>query len=73
MHTLEYQGSYVKVTLDVPGSEEFVANVPDEDFFRDPLQIGDCVLARWATAHVQLLDDGGPAGEVSAAGVRGVA
>jgi putative spermidine/putrescine transport system ATP-binding protein len=73
VHTLEYQGSYVKVTLDVPGSEEFVANVPDEDFFRDPLQIGDRVLARWAVVHVQLLHDGRADGEAPAEGVRGVA
>jgi hypothetical protein len=57
----------------VPGSEEFVANVSDEDFFRDPLEIGDRVLARWAAAHVQLLHDGGGAGEAPATGVRGVA
>lgn len=58
VHTLENQGSYVKVTLDVADSEEFVANVLDETFFADPLDIGDRVVARWSASDVKLLDDG---------------
>jgi putative spermidine/putrescine transport system ATP-binding protein len=61
VHTLEYQGSYVKVTLEVPGGEEFVAHVLDQDFFRDPLEIGDRVLARWSATHMHLLDGKGAA------------
>jgi putative spermidine/putrescine transport system ATP-binding protein len=72
VHTLEYQGSYVKVTLEVPGEEEFVAHVLDEDFFRDSLEIGDRVLARWSAAHVHLLDDKGAVTAAPAA-VRAVA
>jgi putative spermidine/putrescine transport system ATP-binding protein len=60
VHTIEYQGSHVKVTLELPGAregEEFVAHMLDEDFFRDPLDIGDRVIARWSASDVKLLDD----------------
>ena len=56
VHAIEYQGSYVKVTIEVPGPDEFVANVSDVDFFRDPLEIGDPVLAGWAARDVHVLD-----------------
>jgi putative spermidine/putrescine transport system ATP-binding protein len=36
VHAIEYQGSYVKVTLDVPGWPAFVANVPDDRYFAMP-------------------------------------
>ncbi len=58
VHTLENQGSYVKVTLDLADSEEFVAHVLDETFFANPLDIGDRVVARWSASDVKLLDDG---------------
>ena len=53
----EYQGTYVKVTLGVPGWEEFVANVSDEAFFADPIDIGDPVVARWSARDVHVLAD----------------
>ena len=55
VHAIEYQGSYVKVTIDVPRSEQFVANLADHVFFATPLDIGDAVQARWATEDVHLL------------------
>jgi putative spermidine/putrescine transport system ATP-binding protein len=58
VHTLENQGSYVKVTIDLDNGEEFVAHVPDEGFFRNPLDIGDKVEARWSASDIKLLDDG---------------
>jgi len=58
VHTIENQGSYVKVTLDLAGEEEFVAHVLDESFFGDPLDIGDRVVARWSASDIKLLDDG---------------
>jgi putative spermidine/putrescine transport system ATP-binding protein len=58
VHTLENQGSYVKVTVDLDNGEEFVAHVPDEAFFRSPLDIGDKVEARWSVSDIKLLDDG---------------
>ncbi len=56
VHAIEYQGSYVKVTLDVPGWPDFVANVPDDRFFAVPVDIGDPVLARWSAKDVRLLE-----------------
>src|SRR6266478_1720824 len=56
VHAIEYQGSYVKVTIQRPAGEEFVANVFDEDFFRDALDIGDRVLARWSARDVLILE-----------------
>ena len=58
VHAIENQGSYVKVTIDAGDGEEFVANVLDEDFFVDPIDIGAPVLASWAARDVRLLDDG---------------
>ncbi|WP_395712056.1 ABC transporter ATP-binding protein [Reyranella sp.] len=60
VHTIENQGSYVKVTLDLADNEEFVANMPDDAFFANPLDIGDKVVARWSASDVKLLDDGLP-------------
>ena len=62
VHTIEYQGTYVKVTLDMNRGEEFVAHIPDEIFLTDPLDIGDRAEASWKTEHVHLLhDDTNPA------------
>src|SRR5881409_2487247 len=55
VHAIEYQGSYVKVTIDVLESEQVVAHLADHAFLATPLDIGDAVLARWATEDVYLL------------------
>jgi putative spermidine/putrescine transport system ATP-binding protein len=69
VHTIENQGSYVKVTLDLAGgAEEFVVNLSDENFFTNPLDIGDRVVARWSASDIKLLDDGPVAREPAAAG-----
>ena len=65
VHAIEYQGSYVKVTIQRPTGEEFVANVIDDDFFRDPLDIGDSVLARWSARDVLILEGAPDAGAAS--------
>jgi putative spermidine/putrescine transport system ATP-binding protein len=57
VHAIEYQGTYVKVTIDLPTPGEFVANVTDVAFFRDPLEIGDRVVARWSTKDIHVLED----------------
>ena len=67
VHTLENQGSYVKVTLDLGDEEEFVANILDEQFFAGPLDIGDRVVARWSASDVNLLEDGPVTRESAAA------
>jgi putative spermidine/putrescine transport system ATP-binding protein len=58
IHAIENQGSYVKVTIDLSDGEEFVANVLDEDYFVDPIDIGEPVLATWSAGDVRLLEDG---------------
>ena len=60
----EYQGSYVKVTVDLGGGV-FVANLPDGDYFADPVDKGDGVIASWNTADVNILAkvDTGAAGD----------
>ena len=70
VHKLENQGSYVKVTIDLDNGEEFVAHVPDEAFFRSPLDIGDKVEARWSASDIKLLDDGPIALEAAATEAR---
>src|ERR1700728_636150 len=57
VHSIEYQGSYAKVTIDLSQPEEFVANVSDVDFLRSPVEIGDEVSARWSDRDVHLLED----------------
>ena len=45
----EYQGSWVKVTVEREGAENFVANVPDDHFFATHVVEGDTIIARWQT------------------------
>ena len=67
VHTIENQGSYVKVTLELGHNEEFVAHLLDEAFFANPLDIGDRVVARWSASDIKLLDDGPVAHEPASA------
>ncbi|MFL5257801.1 MAG: TOBE domain-containing protein [Rhodopila sp.] len=63
--TIENQGSYAKITLDTGDGEEFVANVLDEDFYLDPINIGDRAIATWSPTAVRLLADR-PGGQMAA-------
>jgi putative spermidine/putrescine transport system ATP-binding protein len=54
--TTEYQGNFVKVSLVVPGIDTFVANVPDNDYFAEPIGSGDPVVASWDRTHAHVLD-----------------
>ena len=60
----EYQGSYVKVTLDTAGGV-FVANVSDRAYFAEHVDTGDKVVASWSTDDVHVLSkvDTGVAGD----------
>ena len=64
VQTTEYQGSYVKVTVDV-GSGMFVANVSDGAYFAEPVDAGDQVVASWKADDVHILNkvDTGAAGD----------
>ena len=65
IYAIEYQGTFVKVTLEAAGNDEFVAYIPDGTFFAAPMDIGDEVTAAWQTDDVHLLKgnlgDGGDA------------
>jgi putative spermidine/putrescine transport system ATP-binding protein len=56
VHAIEYQGAYVKVTIQRCGPENFVAHLADSDFFTQHVDIGDRVVARWAVEDVHLLE-----------------
>ena len=73
IHAIENQGTYVKVTIDVGDGEEFVANVLDEDYFLDPIDIGDRAIATWSASDVRLLEDRLPATATSVVQPRTVA
>ena len=64
VQAIEYQGSYVKVTIHRPGSEDLIAHLSDRAFFPMKLNVGDGVVARWSVEDVHLLhvDDGAVGG-----------
>jgi putative spermidine/putrescine transport system ATP-binding protein len=64
VQTTEYQGSYVKVTVDV-GKGMFVANISDSAYFAEPVDAGDQVVASWKADDVHILNnvDTGSAGD----------
>jgi putative spermidine/putrescine transport system ATP-binding protein len=55
VYAIEYQGAYVKVTMRIAGDEEFVAYLRDDQFLRNPVQIGDAATASWQRADLHLL------------------
>jgi putative spermidine/putrescine transport system ATP-binding protein len=54
----EYQGSWVKVTLNGSSPEDFVVNLRDSEFFARPVKPGDIVRARWSADDVHVLPAG---------------
>ena len=65
---LEYQGTFVKVGIEIPGHEGFIVHLPDEAFFDDPLESGQSVTAHWESErnfHLAGINDstGDPLGE----------
>jgi putative spermidine/putrescine transport system ATP-binding protein len=58
VRAIEYQGAWVKVTLEGAGSEDFVINLPDSEFFADPVNFGDAVRAHWRAGDVHPLSAG---------------
>ena len=53
----EYQGTFVKITIEVPGFDAFVANVSDAAWFAERVDVGDEVTARWQMEDVHILDE----------------
>ncbi|MBV9247880.1 MAG: TOBE domain-containing protein, partial [Acetobacteraceae bacterium] len=58
VRAVEYQGTWVKVTLDGVSGEDFVVYLPEGDFFADPTNAGDPVRAHWMASDVHLLVGG---------------
>lgn len=54
VNATEYQGSYVKVTLNTREGV-FVANISDRAYFAEPVAVGDPVVASWKTEDVHIL------------------
>lgn len=54
--SIEYQGTWLKITLAEACGEEFVVNLQDSIFFADPLTIGEPVVARWDAAQIHVLE-----------------
>jgi putative spermidine/putrescine transport system ATP-binding protein len=51
----EYQGTWVKVTVERQEAESFVAYIPDDRFFAKPVTEGDRVIARWPMEDIHPL------------------
>jgi putative spermidine/putrescine transport system ATP-binding protein len=58
---IEYQGTWLKITLEEACGEEFVVNVPDSIFFADPLSVGEPALAQWDAGEIHFLAAGAKA------------
>ena len=58
VQTIEYQGSFVKITVirSVGSGEEFVVQETDHEFFRTPVREGEKVLASWAPEDIHMLE-----------------
>ena len=55
VYAIEYQGTFVKVTLRTAEGGEFVVSVPDGEFFANPAATGNEVAASWRAEDVHLL------------------
>jgi putative spermidine/putrescine transport system ATP-binding protein len=62
VEAVEYQGTYVRVTLVGATGEEFIVNEPDSVFFANRVESGDLVIAEWSPEHVHLLQPDRAAG-----------
>jgi putative spermidine/putrescine transport system ATP-binding protein len=55
VYAIEYQGAFVKVTMRIVGDEEFVAYLRDDQFLRNPVEMGDTATASWQRDDLHLL------------------
>jgi len=67
---VEYQGFFLKITLEEASAEEFVVNQSDSTFFADPLEVGDEVVVQWQPEEVHYLTVGA---QTEALGARATA
>jgi putative spermidine/putrescine transport system ATP-binding protein len=62
VEAVEYQGTFVKVTLTDASEEEFIVHEPESSFFASPVSRGDRAIAYWAAEHVHPLEPDRAAG-----------
>jgi putative spermidine/putrescine transport system ATP-binding protein len=57
IQAIEYQGAFVRVTLDLGRDEAFVAQVSDDAFYRAPLRLGEAAAASWSDTDAHVLSE----------------
>ena len=55
VHSIEYQGTWVKVTMAKDNGELIVPNLDEKDYFKDPVDMGDKIMASWEKKDLHLL------------------
>jgi putative spermidine/putrescine transport system ATP-binding protein len=65
VEAVEYQGTFVKVTLSDATGEEFIAHEPEAAFFASPVSRGDRAVAYWAAEQVHPLEPDRAAGSAA--------
>ncbi|MBI1396268.1 MAG: ATP-binding cassette domain-containing protein [Betaproteobacteria bacterium] len=55
IQAIEYQGAFVKVIMENVGDTEFVVYVPEREFFEEPFEVGESVVASWHAERALLL------------------
>lgn len=56
VHAVEYQGSWVKVTIDRSDTNQVVAVIEDKEYFTHPANVGDQVTATWSADDVHFME-----------------
>jgi putative spermidine/putrescine transport system ATP-binding protein len=66
VEAVEYQGTFVKVTLGGASGEEFIVHEPEATFFAHPVSRGDRAIASWSAEQVHRLEPDRAAGAAGA-------
>ena len=56
--SVQFQGQWVRVTVDGAAEDEFIANLRSERFLENPVDRGDPVSARWSERDIHVLARG---------------
>lgn len=56
VHDVEYQGTWVKITMDRGDGEECVAVIEDQEYFANPAKVGDDVNVTWAANDTHTME-----------------
>lgn len=56
MTSVEYQGSWVRLGMASPGSNDFIMAMDEASYFADPIAVGDRVAASWGMGEAHILD-----------------